>query len=47
MDEFVQPNAWVALRLPPGNSKVVQVAPNTFVSASYSVGQLSLLRLGC
>lgn len=28
----VQPNGWVALRLPSDNVRVLQVTPNTFVS---------------
>ncbi|GAP83884.1 putative tRNA (adenine-N -)-methyltransferase non-catalytic subunit [Rosellinia necatrix] len=32
MHSLVQPNAWVALRLPSGNLRVLQVAPNTTIS---------------
>ncbi|KAI0452888.1 Gcd10p family-domain-containing protein [Xylaria acuta] len=32
MHSLVQPNSWVALRLPSGNSRVLQVAPNTTIS---------------
>ena len=28
----VQPNGWVALRLPSDNVRVLQVTPNTFVT---------------
>ncbi|TRX92227.1 hypothetical protein FHL15_006842 [Xylaria flabelliformis] len=32
MHSLVQPNSWVALRLPSGNLRVLQVAPNTTIS---------------
>ncbi|KAI1811224.1 Gcd10p family-domain-containing protein [Poronia punctata] len=32
MHSLVQPNAWVALRLPSGNLRVLQVIPNTTIS---------------
>ncbi|KAI2625536.1 Gcd10p family-domain-containing protein [Xylaria nigripes] len=32
MHSLVQPNAWVALRLPSGNLRVLQVTPNTTIS---------------
>lgn len=34
MHSLVQPNAWVALKLPSGDIKTLQVVPNTFVPQS-------------
>ncbi|KAL2129597.1 hypothetical protein VTI74DRAFT_7551 [Chaetomium olivicolor] len=32
MDSLIRPNAWVALKLPSGMTKVLQIAPNTTIS---------------
>jgi tRNA (adenine-N(1)-)-methyltransferase non-catalytic subunit len=29
MESVIRPNSWVALKLPSGNTKVLQVIPNT------------------
>jgi hypothetical protein len=31
MHSVIRPNAWVALKLPSGSTKVLQITPNTYV----------------
>lgn len=41
MHPLVQPNAWVALKLPSGNLRVLQVTPNTWVLSRYLVKKVT------